>query len=210
MIIDVRGLPRDVGATDTMDSARLAGIMASFEHPLSPDLSAYIVQDNQAVRHPFDFPANNPKNFSRDQFLCLIVGLRKQGKIDICRKLRDAARDRNWFAQNTEEDIPGSTKKFPHGADWLSFSNRMIINKCAGMSGNPLGYVWLFLEIVLNAIKSPTEESNQLISQLLVVNKAWMKFYKLITPKWKEAITNYWSGWRGEPELATLMINKLE
>lgn len=210
MIIDVDGLPKDVGATDKMDSSRLAGIMVSFDHLLAPDLSKYIVQDDQAVRHPHEFPADNPGNFSRDQLLCLIAGLHKQGRIDICKKLYEAARSRWGFAQNYEEDVPGSKKKLPHYADWLSPSNMMTLKKAAGGWGNPIGYAWLILEIILNAVSTPEGEPNQLISQLLVCGPMWIKFYKLITPKWRNAIRLYWSGWRGEPELSELMIAKLE
>ena len=207
MIIDVEGLPKEIGATDKMDSSRLAGMMALCNHPLTPDLSKYIVLNDQGVRHPTEFPANNPKNFSRDQLLCLLAGLYKQGRIDICIKLHDAAKARGWWAQNIEDDVPGSTKRF---ADWLAFGNRLVLAKAAGKRGNILGYPWLVLAILFNAIFTPIKESNQLLGQLFIMGPRWMKFYKLVTPKWQQALRDYWSGWRGEPELAEMLINKLD
>lgn len=209
MLIDSLGLPKDVGASDKMDSARLAGIMALVSHPLTPDLKAYVI-GNMGVRHPQEVPANNPLNFTRDQLMCLVAGLRKQGHVEACRALYEAAKDRGYFAQNSEADYPGTTKKFPNGRDYLSFSNRMILSICAGNKGNLIGYSWLLLDMVFNAIFTPTREPNQLIAQLSVVSPIWTKLYKLITPKWRQAIRDYWSGWRQEPELAEMLIVKLE
>ena len=209
MIIDSLGLPKDTGASDKMDSARLAGIMALVDHPLAPNLTAYVVGD-MGVRHPQEVPANNPLNFTRDQLMCLVAGLAKQGHIEACKALYEAAKSRHYFAQNSEADYPGTTKKFPNGRDYLSFSNRMILSICAGNKGNLIGYSWLLMDIVFNAIFTPTRESNQLIAQLLVAGPKWIKLYKLITPKWRQAITDYWCTWRQEPELAKMLIDKLE
>ncbi len=204
MIFDSLGLPKDTGASDKMDSCRLAGMMALVAHPLAPDMRSYVT-GMLGVRHPQEVPACNPKNFTRDQLMCLVAGLHAQGHIEECNKLYMAAMGRNWRAQNTDHDYPNTPKKFPDGADWLSFSNRMILAKAAGHKGNLLGYTWLLIDLVYNAIVTPTRESNQLLAQLSVVSPKWMKLYKLITPKWKKAITDYWCGWRQEPELAEML-----
>lgn len=214
MIFDNKSLPKDSGATDFMDSARLAGLLAVFGHEKTPDLSLYVIGD-LAVRHPNEgsnpgeMPSNNPKNFTRDQLMCLAAGLKAQGREDICYTLYEAARDRNYRAQNTEADVPGSTKKFPNGADFLSPGHMLVLAKCAGLRGNMLGYPWLILDIIFNAIFSPERESNQLLCILKVMGPNWVKFYKKVTPKWAKAIQDYWSGWRNEPELAKFLMEKL-
>ncbi len=207
MLFDSFGLPKDVGATDKMDSCRLAGLMAIINHLQAPNLSKYIIYNNLGVRHPYEYPSNNPNNFTRDQLLCLVAGLYKQGNINLCKKLCAAAKSRGWKAQNTEYDVQGSIKEFPNGPDWLSPSHRMILNICAGNKGNLLGYIWLFMDIIFNAVFTPMRESNQLLAVLSVVSPKWLKFYKFVTPKWKLSIRDYWGGWRKEPELAELMIN---
>ncbi len=75
MFFDNAGLPRDQGATDFMDSARLAGLMAIIKHPQAPDCREYIV-DGYTTRHP----SLSPTDFSRDQLLCLSAGLFAQGR----------------------------------------------------------------------------------------------------------------------------------
>lgn len=214
MIIDKYGLPKDVGATDKMDSARLAGLMACLNHPLAPDLSAYVINNDQCVRNPHEFPANNPNNFSRDQLMCLVAGLHAQGRADICAAIYEAAIKRNCRAQNIETDYPGTIKKFPDGADILAPSHMMILGIAANKGTTILGTIWLIIDILFNAIFTPTRESNQLVCQLTVAGTKWLKFYKLVTPMWRTAIKNYWSenagSWRKEPELAQLMIDTLE
>lgn len=210
MFIDSFGLPRDNGATDMMDSARLAGLMAIVNHPLAPDLRRYLVGE-EAVRHPYEYFSNNPKNFTRDQLICLAAGLHVQGHINSCKMLYNKAYYRGWFAQNTEYDAPGSIKRFPNGPDWLSPSNRMVLAKCAKKPGLfILGRLWLTADIVFNALFTPRREPNQLISQLVVAGPRWIKFYKKVTPEWRYAITDYWCGWRDEPALASSLIDLLE
>jgi hypothetical protein len=209
MLIDSLGLPQDEGATDKMDSARLAGMMAIVNHPLTPDLTSYVI-GNLAVRHPQEVPSNNPLNFTRDQLMCLVAGLRKQGHLEACRALYEAAKTRGWFAQNSEADHPGTVKKFPNGRDYLSPSNRMVLAICAGHKGNIIGYAWLAMDLAYNAIITPTREPNQLLAQLSVVSPKWTKAYKLMTPKWREAIRGYWSGWRKEPALAEILVTHFE
>ena len=114
MYFDSKGLPTDVGASDYMDSARLAGIMAVFGHPqmTKEKILLYMINESQAVRYPFSDPynpaSNNPNNFTRDQLVCLAAGLKVLGCDEACKQLLKAARERNYRAQNIESDIVGS------------------------------------------------------------------------------------------------------
>lgn len=215
MIFDAIGLPKDTGASDYMDSARLAGIMAVFNVPNTPLLHKYLRLDNTgalvAVRHPNEFPSNNPKNFTRDQLMCLTAGMKAQNTpAGVFESLHDAAVKRGYRAQNTEADIPGSVKKFPNGADILFPSNMNHLRIAAGLPSTFLGRLWLKFDIIVNGLFTPMEEQNQLICMVAVAGKDYVKMYKKWNPKYREATRAYWCGWRQEPELAEEMIRQLE
>ena len=72
-------------------------------------------KDGLGVRHPNEFPANNPKNFTRDQHTCLVAGLYAQQDTKELKELFFATLKRGFTTQSTERDVPGSTKlPFPH------------------------------------------------------------------------------------------------
>lgn len=63
------------------------------------------------VRHPVQIPWNNPKNFTRDQSICLT----KASTPERNRKYFWRLVKRGFFMPNTERDYPGSVKKLrPH------------------------------------------------------------------------------------------------
>lgn len=213
MIFDSHGLPRDTGATDFADSARLAGLLATFDHPDidSFQLASYVVNGDQGVRYPYQDPmgnlsSNNPKNFTRDQLLCLAAGLARLGRQDLCLKLYEAAKARNNRAQNVEADVVGSVKEFPNGADILSPSDMNHLRICAGKSGTIGGYAWLVIDIVWNSIFSRKDEPNQLMCKCKVAGNNSIKLWRLLNWQIDQAIRDYWCGWRGEPELAEFLI----
>lgn len=214
MIFDEYDLPKDVGATDSMDSARLAGMMSLVGHAQTPDLRKY-VRWGLGIRHPHFYPSNYPWNFSRDQLIPLAAGLYAQNHILAGSKdLYFGAKNRNWRCQNTEKDFPGSKKKFPDGADFLFPQHILMLTLCAQIKPSLLlsifGKIWLFLDLLFNALFTRHRESNQLIALLFVMGPFWMRLYKAVTPSWEKAIKNYWCGWRGEPELAEMLIHKLK
>lgn len=215
MIFDQYGLPKDTGASDYMDSARLAGIMAVFDIPGTPDLYNYIAFTSEravvGVRHPHEFPSNNPNNFTRDQLMCLTAGIRVQKNNGaICDFLYAEACKRGNRAQNMEADVPGSLKKFPNGADLLLPSNMDHLRRCAGHEPTFLGTLWLKADIIANGLFTPLGEQNQLICMCVVAGPEYVKMYKKCNKQWRDAIRLYWCGWRQEPELAEIMIKKLE
>lgn len=207
-------LPKDIGASDWQDSCRLAGLMAMINHPKAPNMRYYVKHllgvGAVGVRCPIEPPADNPNNFSRDQLMLLVAGLHAQKKFYLAECLYDAAKARGYRAQNTEHDYPGTTKKFPDGPDILFPSAVNHLKLASQLSGSFLGYVNLTLDILINAAFTPTREPNQLIAMCVVAGPKWVAFYKKVTPKWRTAIREYWSGWRGEPEIAEMFIQFLE
>lgn len=209
MIFDKYGLPRDNGASDSMDSCRLAAMMAVIGHPKAPNMLSYVTLGLwEGVRHPFESPANNPLNFTRDQLIPLVVGLhalRSKG-IALDWLYRDA-KARGWRAQNVEKDLLGSNKTWPDGADWLSPFNRLVMAKAANIPGHEaIGRAWAVMDVLFNAVFTPTRESNQLLCSLHMLGPKWVRFYKRVTPKWKTALREYWGGWRGEAEFGEQIV----
>lgn len=217
MIFNKNGFPRPFGATDFMDSAHLAGLMAFVGHEKisSGILDAYVgPHDNDewmAVRCPADYsglcPAN-PRNFTRDQMICLFAGLKSFNFATECSLLLDAARARGYRAQNTEKDVPGSTKKFPDGADILDPSHIGYMKICAGLKASWFEKAWMLARIKIASKFSPLKEPNNIIVMSIVYGYA--DVLRRSNPQIAEAVRLYWCGWRNEPELAEMLIKKLE
>lgn len=210
------GFPKDNGASDWMDSARLAGMMALFNHPdMSREkLAQYAVNDGfEAVRCPVDptgNPSNNPKNFTRDQLIPLIAGMSKMDLPVICIRLYAAAQDRKYRAQNIESDVPGSVKKFPDGADLLTPSHMNHLRMCAGQGSSLLGKAWLIMDIMFNGLFSPMSEPNQIMAMCKIAGPFYVKLLRKVNKKLDAAIREYWSGWRGESEFAEFLIQNFK
>lgn len=183
MIIDSLGLPKDTGATDLQDSSRLAAIMVIFKYPIQPNLSLYIdTTNNRYVRHPNEYVYD----FSRDQAICLLAGLYFQNKSNLV------------------------NRAFINGRDIFSPSHTGHIKRCQNKKSNLLEDMWLWVDVAYSCFVKPMSEPNQLLSMLMVADKKYLKFWLKYNKKWKEAIREYWSGWRGEPQLAEHMITYLE
>lgn len=180
MIFDSLGLPKENGATDLQDSARLAGIMTVFEWPQRVNLLYYIHSENGYVRHPFEIQYD----FSRDQAACLIAGLYRQSF-------------QNWVR-----------REFITGRDFLSPSVRGHIRRCQGRKANWFQDLWLWLDIYWSAYVKPDAELNQLLCMLMIAGPKWVKRFTSRHKSWRENLRKYWSGWRGEPELAEWIIKK--
>jgi hypothetical protein len=56
-------------------------------------------------------------------------------------------------------------------------------------------------------------EPNQLLSMIYVAHlqgeKSYLKFWLKHNKQWREAIREYWDGWREEKELSKLIIDTL-
>ena len=216
MVFNHNNFPKPAGATDWMDSAHLAGMMALVKHPaMSSDLIrkyvVYVDGQLKGVRCPEDAsglcPAN-PNNFTRDQLIPLVAGLYKMGRQDEVKALLRLAIDSHYRAQNIEKDVPGSVKRFPDGADILLPSHINHLRICSGIKPKLLGKFILCLQVVINGIFTPMSEPNNLIAMCYVAGPSYIKFLKLTNPNINKAVEEYWSGWRGESELAS-SINSL-
>ena len=193
MIFDELGLPKDSGATDFNDSARLAGIMVLFDHPLSQciNLQYYVdgLLNSNSIDGTFKYvrhPKENTYDFSRDQAVCLMSGFYNTGE--------------HWLAD----------KRYITGKDFLSPSVKGHITRCQSGEGTWFQNIWLKLDILYNAYFDPMSEPNQLICMLEVAGPEYVKMWTKHNKKWREAIREYWSGWRGESELAEFLIKELE
>lgn len=186
MQFDSNGLPRDNGADDYADSARLAGLMALLNHPQAPDLRDYVVEDAYTLcRHP-TYPAND---FSRDQLIPFLAGL--------CRRTGTT-----WGRDYT--------KYKPSNGDWLSPSQQDHIRMCCYTTPTKLGRAWLWLDILYSCYVDPVAEPNQLIAMLVIAGPRYLNFWKRHNPRWRASLQLYWCGWRNEPAWCSFMIQALE
>lgn len=114
--LDQDGIPTDVISEDYMDSAVRAGILTITKHEKAPYLNYYVLRNNEFIRGPKTSKATNPKNFTRDQMLCLVAGLSTNEDYHLTIRKNLYSRIKSFlFAQNTERDEPGSTKYMkPH------------------------------------------------------------------------------------------------
>lgn len=204
------GFPKDYGASDFADSARLAGMMAIVRMADTPDLSLYVNADGLAVRYPKVDPhnknSNNPRNFTRDQALPLVAGLMAQKKFDTAKALVLAHKNRGWRGQNTHELYEDKLKPFWAGADLFSPANRLAMMKAANLKPSVLlnifGHLWLIADMVFASIQPSKYEINQLIAMLYCFKNPLLNhLFIKIHPKFGENLKYYWGGWRAEFQL---------
>lgn len=218
MIFDAHGLPRTKGETDFMDSARLAGMLATFGHWQAPDLRIYMKPKSYlCLRYPHVDPnnaaSNNPLNVTRDQILCLASGLAYQGHQGQAFDLAYRAFHSGLIAraQNIEADVPGSVKPWYNGADILTPADMGHLIRCYGGAADAYQNLWLKAEIWLHNTVTPMREPNQLMCKAKVAGDEYERLL-LRNPKFFQSIWNYWandgtSTPRNEPELAMYFID---
>lgn len=189
MIFDNLGLPKDNGADDFADSARLAGILTVFEWPQKVDLKFYLqskVPKNDIttiyVRHPLE----RKFDFSRDQTIPFIAGLYKQGL---------------WYCVS---------EKYVDGKDWFSPSHKGHIRRCKAEKANWFQDLWLWIDVLWASFVAQMEENNQLLSILMIADVKYLKFYTKYNKLWEANVKSYWCNWRNEKELAEHIINKVK
>lgn len=215
--IIVQHSKEDPAYGDGGDSAMRTGLMALS----GSDIDRYNLfmffksKENLLVRHPAQVPWNNPKNFTRDQLTCYMAGASLQEPY-ITKSIYKACLKRGFRAQNTESDYEGTTKKFPDGADLLSPADILFLAVCTdvhflGLLGlSIIGAPWFLLNLLYATKIKPYGEQNQILCQCLVFGKLATKLYTKLHPNYKKAISDYWGGWRDQPEIGQALIDKVE
>lgn len=189
-------MPKDTGATDFEDSARLAGVLAAAKHPQLPPAAAYIRADGSLGRW---FDSSLP--FTRDQLVPLAYFYRGH-----C-----PGTDLEGYMR-LESKLIEASKRFtaPNGKDLLAPHHRSHLQACVGGSWSWLGKLCLIAEIYWHAHhEGGLSEPNQLICMLLTAGAKYVRLWKRANPHWAGSIRAYWCGWRTEPMLAESLIIEL-
>lgn len=185
---DSLGLPKDVGASDFLDSARLAGMLSLVDPQNLIDLSLY-TNGISYVRHPNADPFDPP--MSRDQAVPLLAGM--------------------WAKK---QSIMVDPNYQPPNKDYISPSVRGHFNRCAGKGSNVIEDLWLVADILWSAYVRPLDEPNQLIAMLIVAGPWYLKLWTMLNKQWEKSILDYWSendgAWRQEPGLANDLIRVIK
>lgn len=183
MKLDNFGLPIENNADDKQDSARLAGILKTFEYPINFDIKKYVTKGNTYCRHPEEYKYT----FSRDQMTALFAGLHIEGY---------------WWLIDP--------KYKPENGDIISPSVRGHILRCNNQQANWFQNLWLWLDVLWATFIAQMQESNQLLSMLMIADPKYLKFYTKYNKFWETNIKSYWCGWRNEKDLAEHIINKVK
>jgi flagellar biosynthesis regulator FlaF len=181
MIFDELGLPKDTGASDLQDSSRLAGIMTIFSWPQRVPCEKYF-DGSKYVRHPKEYVYD----FSRDQALCLMAGLAWQGHHGLV------------------------SKKYINGRDLFTPAHMGHIARCQGKRASVIQDLWLWTDVMWSCFVKPMSEPNQLLAMMMMASPIYLNFWVEHNKKWQESIREYWSGWRGESDLAEHIISQIK
>lgn len=201
-MIFIDGFPRASGVTDMADSVVIAGLMAQVGHIMAPDLSLYVNAFGECVRCPVNdrtadslefVDATDPKNFTRDQLICLVGGLRAQNQIDEIVKIHSYLEKRKWFTS---------------GGDYLAPHHRAFIRKCADF-GAPTWFedFCFYADIFAGSVLDPMHENNQILSMLWGSDLKFLNYYLKRFPKWDIVAREYWFD-RKEFDLPDQMVKK--
>ena len=210
---DADGFPVEA-RMDGGDSAVRIGILALCNKETNKDLlKAYEVSPGMLARHPKQFPWNNPKNYSRDQLMCFLAGLDKLNQRDIAKRVLWSRAKSFFFAQNSERDVPGSTKypwyhcfkRMEDGQEEcrkFDFADPLLPNHIWALIKTSRTY-WLYwfavigipfyvLTMIGHCLGNHYEE-NQLICESAINGKWALWLYKFLNKKWKEVSLKYWT-----------------
>ncbi len=173
------------------------------------------------VRHPTQYPWNNPLNFTRDQLIPYTAALHNNGWASashtyIAERVFNNLVVRGLFpillfANNVERDAPGSGPKVPDPLDPAHCLHLAMVSrkKWAILLAYPLGLPWFLLSLLVNRF-TPEAEQNALIAMVLTHGTWAVKLYKWSMPDWKDRVLQYWTGWRDQAEIGAAIITKLE
>lgn len=182
---------------DGGDSSRATGIMALFGSALDQYVIARHWVIHGFIRNYYQSIWNNPKDFSRDQLIPLVAGMKKCGKHSIV--LYEFWRRRYWFGLCPNGDLLGP-EFYLHmilcGKVWPLY---WLI---------PILYPFQIIHILWMTRVMSEHEQNQTICLAKISGLLWL--WKICHPDWKQSLKNYWGGWRDQMEIAEFIINGIE
>jgi hypothetical protein len=225
MTKDSFGFTVDISG-DGGDTCRAEGILAVFGRQ---NKLIFCQKDGYGVRHPYQEPWDNPKNFTRDQEICRMAGLykintpesRRQARITLWKYAK-----RLFFANNFERDKVGS-KKYPYRhtfindkgisetrnfdfADLLMPHHIFFIILCSRVyclyPFAIIGWPFFLVDCLFNG-KDLDSEQNQKICMLSVYGKFFKWVYFKRNKLWVKQIEYYWETRRKDFVMAEIIIS---
>lgn len=182
---------------DGGDCAARTGVLAMCGSKPDAELLPRLVKDGLLIRYPGQEERgyNLPTETSRDQLICWAAG------VPFIEKLSD-----RMMCQDV--CIHYATKGKVN-ADILLPDLRLFLYTVAGFPAPThiklLGMANLPMTIMWACYVKPDHELNQLICQLSVFDKKWMRMLVERHPDWKRNLYGYWSEWRRMSEIFNLM-----
>ncbi len=196
---------------DGGDSARGVGLMAMAGSKLDQELLPVFMTADGPVRHPYQPPHfTNPKNFSRDQLICYMAGLKAAGLTEIAATIFKKLAKRAFFCFNTKDTF-NNTPVFPD----ILLPHTIVGLGLAAKSTTalilaPLMYPLVLTDMAYFIIFRKDEESNQSIALYSLYGRPFVKLFNLLHPHLHDNIMSYFSGWRSQPEIGEAIIRYVE
>lgn len=212
---------------DSANRSGLARLCGSLE-----ELHEFEV-DGLCMRHPFQKPWDNFRNFSRDQLLPLIAGFHEDDELEgylASKRIFWSHVRRLLFCQNFQRDIPGSWK-YPWPNTFINdkgesekvlfdFADPLLPDHiwhlilCARIywlyGFGIIGIPWLCGALYLHCRFDKSNDEGQIISQCIIAGPWFVKKYKQWKPDWKDSLNQYWNIRRQIPEMSDLISKKLD
>lgn len=165
-------------------------------------------------RSPAQEPWNNVKNFSRDQMLPLVAAMSKRCMYSTIQRFFYKRMKSLFFMQNTERDVPGSTKyPWPHKVKSLGdkeettrlfdYADPLLPQHIWHiiMAGRIywaypfaiIGIPCYLLDLAVHSLSNSKYEENQHIAMAYVSGDWAMKLFKKWNKNWETVSERYWS-----------------
>ena len=175
---------------DGGDSCARTGPLAAAGSAIDlANLAYFVTSEKTLVRHPGQPEWNDDKKTSRDNVV-------------------------QWAVADQQCQRPTALKYAKAGrvnADYLSPSVRLYLYKIARVAPplwiKVLGYLNLLVDLVWNTKVKPDEELNQFTCICSVMGQFWSSSLLKMHPNLEANMTDYWCGWRMQPELKDALLS---